>query len=130
MGNDNAMNARWPTHRDLVIAPPDEGEIPVCMVGTGAVVADVREARLDGQLVGAYRIERLGRTRFRVVAVVVVSVWRRRGFGTWLLRHAVGLAESRGARVIDASLADAEAFFRASGFVPSGAGMRLALTPE
>ena len=124
------MTARHPTHRDLVIAPPDEGDIPVCLVGPGAAVADVREARLDGRLVGAYRIERLGRTHFRMVAVVVVPVWRHRGFGTWLLRHAIGLAESRGARVIDTPPADAEAFFGASGFVRSGAGMRLALTPE
>ncbi len=112
-----------------MIAPPDEGDIPACLVGPGAAVADVREARLDGQLVGAYRIERLAPTRFRVVAVVVAAVWRRRGFGTWLLRHAIGLAESRGARVIDAP-PDAEAFFRACGFVPSGTEMRLALTPE
>jgi len=124
------MTARRPTHRDLVIAPPDEDGIPVCLVGPGAAVADVREARLDGQLVGAYRIERLGATHFRVVAAVVVPVWRRRGFGTWLLRHAIGLAESRGARIIDAAPADAEAFFRASGFQPCGALMRLALTPE
>lgn len=124
------MTARRPTHRDLVIAPPQEGDIPACLVGAGAAVADVREARLDGRLVGAYRIERLGRTHFRVVAVVVAPAARRRGFGTWLLRHAIGLAESRGARVIDAPVADAETFFRASGFVPSDAGMRLALTPE
>ena len=125
------MTARHRTYRDLVISPPDEGDIPGCLVGPGAAVADVREARLDGQLVGAYRIERLGETRFRVAAVVVVPVWRRRGFGTWLLRHAIGLAESRGARVIDAPPADAEAFFCASGFAAHcGAGMRLALTPE
>lgn len=124
------MTARRPTYRDLVIAPPEEGDIPVCLVGLGAAVADVREARVDGRLVGAYRIERLGRTHFRVVAAVVAPASRRRGFGTWLLRHAIGLAESRGARVIDAPREDAEAFFRASGFVPSGAGMRLALAPE
>ena len=124
------MTASRPTHRDLVIASPGEGDIPVCMVGAGAAVADVREARLDGQLVGAYRIGRLGATHFRVVAAVVVPAWRHRGFGTWLLRHAIGLAESRGARVIDAAPAGAEAFFRASGFRPCGALMRLALTPE
>ena len=124
------MTARHLTHRDLVIAPPDEGNVPACLVGPGASAADVREARLGGQVVGGYRIERLGGTHFRVVAVVVVPAWRHRGFGTWLLRHAIGLAESRGARVIDASPADAGAFFRASGFVPSGTGMRLALTPE
>lgn len=124
------MTGRRPTYRDLLIAPPGEGDIPVCLVAPGAAVADVREARLDGQLVGAYRIERLGATHFRVVAVVVAPAWRRRGFGTWLLRHAIGLAESRGARVIDAPPSDADALFGASGFVPCGAGMRLVLAPE
>ena len=99
-------------------------------MGPNASAADVRQARLGGELVGAYRIERLARTRFRVVAVVVVAPWRRRGFGTWLLRHAIGLAESRGARVIDAAPGDAEAFFRASGFEAFGGEMRLRLTPE
>ena len=124
------MTDRTFTHRDLVIAPPQEGDIPECLLGPGAATADVRQARLAGELVGAYRLERLARTRFRVVAVVVVADWRRRGFGTWLLRHAIGLAESRGARVIDAAPGDAEAFFRASGFVAFGDEMRLRLTPE
>lgn len=118
------------TYRDLVVAPPEEGASPEGLVGPNAAVADVRVARLGGELVGAYRIERLARTRFRVVAVVVVAAWRRRGFGTWLLRHAIGLAESRGARVIDAEVGDAEAFFRASGFEEIGGEMRLRLTPE
>lgn len=124
------MTSRRFTHRDLVIAPPEEGAGAEGLVGQGAAAADVRVARLGGELVGAYRIERLARTRFRVVAVVVVAAWRRRGFGTWLLRHAIGLAESRGARVIDAAPGDAEAFFRASGFVAFGDEMRLRLTPE
>ena len=124
------MISRRFTHRDLVVAPPEEGASPEGLVGSGGAVADVRVARLGGELVGAYRIERLGQTRFRVVAVVVVAQWRCRGFGTWLLRHAIGLGESRGARVIDAAPGNAEAFFRGCGFEQLGGEMRLRLTPE
>ena len=117
-------------HRDIVVSPPTGQVMPESLVGSGGLEADVREARIDGRLVGAYRIEQLHPTHFRLVAVHVMPPWRRRGVGTWLLRHAIGLAESRGARVIDAVAGDAEAFFRASGFVESGGKMRLRLTPE
>ena len=116
-------------HRDIAVSPPKGHTIPECLVGPGAQESDVREARIDDQLVGAYRIERLGTTHFRVVALSVMPQWRQRSIGTWLLRHAIGLAESRGARIIDAPAA-AEPFFRHSGFAPTGSQMRLALKPE
>lgn len=116
-------------HRDIIVLPPESQAIPECLVGPHAQETDVREARIDGRLAGAYRIEQSEPTRFRVVAIRVLPPWRRRGIGTWLLRHAIGLAESRGARIIDAPPV-AEPFFQRSGFLLAGEQMRLALTPE
>ena len=116
-------------HRKIAVLPPQDEAIPGYLVGGGAQAVDVREARVEGQLVGAYRIERVAATHFRLLAIGVLAPWQRRGIGTWLLRHAIGLAESRGARTIDAPAAP-ETFFHHSGFVPAGSHMRLTLKPE
>jgi hypothetical protein len=49
--------------------------------------------------------------------------------GRWLLGHAIGIAESRGGRVVDAPDAAGE-FFLGAGFVREDGRFRLRLTPE
>ena len=78
--------------------------------------------------VGAYELKRLGPTRFGIVGIEVREDFRGRGIGRWLLRHAIGTAESSGAREIDAPLN--ESFFEHHGFRPEADGLRLTLTPE
>lgn len=116
-------------HRKIAVLPPQDEAIPEFLVGSGAQAVDVREARVEGQLVGAYRIERVRATHFRLLAIEVLAPWQHRGIGTWLLRHAIGLAESRGARTIDAPTV-ANAFFEHSGFEHTNKQMRLTLRPE
>lgn len=118
------------SHRDIAVLPPEPGAVPAHLVGAGAAPDEVRVARVGGRAVGAYRIVRLEATLFEIAALTVEERWRRRGIGTWLLRHALGLAESRGARAVEARPGGAASFFARSGFRPGPRRMRLELTPE
>jgi len=90
----------------------------------------VRVAKLAGRVVGAYGIRPLTPTRYELVALVVAEGWRGKGFGRWLLGHAIGLAESRGGREILVRGQRPAAFLRRFGFEPAGADLLLELTPE
>lgn len=116
-------------HRDVDIYPPHPDEDPVHLVGRAGEGELVRVAKLDGRVIGAYRLARTGETRFAVKALVVDENTRGRGIGRWLLGHAIGIAELKGGRTVDAPHG-ADAFFAKSGFEPVGDGVRLHLTPE
>ena len=92
-----------------------------------------RVAKLDDAVIGAYEIARLSTFRFRVVALWVDPARRRNGLGRWLLGHAIGTAESQGAREIEAPAG--MAFYARYGFPPPGDESApdtsvLVLTPE
>lgn len=87
-----------------------------------------RIAELGDDEVGAYEINRLGPTRFRIVGLRVNEGFRHLGIGRWLLRHAIGTAESCGAREIEAPASGS--FFEHHGFRRDGDVLRLTLTPE
>jgi len=90
----------------------------------------VRVAKLDGRIVGAYGIRPLTPTCFELVALAVADGWRGKAFGRWLLGHAIGLAESRGGREILVRGRRHAGFLGRFDFEPSGADLRLVLTPE
>ena len=87
-----------------------------------------RIAEYGDDQVGAYELKRLGPTRFRMVHIEVHEGFRRQGVGQWLLRHAIGTAESSGAREIEAP--PIGSFFQHHGFLPDTDVLRLMLTPE
>lgn len=106
-------------YRDLGLFQPFPGELPVDLVGAGDPQT-VRVAKLDGAVVGAYRLRRLAATRFLLAALGVHPPYRGRGAGHWLLGHALGVAESKGGRSVVACAADcprAQRFLRQRGFV-------------
>ena len=110
--------------RELRIRRPPDASMP----WTGADPEWTRIAEFGGAEVGAYELSRLGPTRFRIVGLVVREDFRGLGIGSWLLRHAIGTAESCGAREIEAP-ANAT-FFEQQGFRPEADVLRLTLTPE
>ena len=126
-GGQLAPNAAS-SFRDVTIYRPFAGEVPNDLVGDDADLDDVRVAKFDGRVVGAYRLGQGGADRFEIVALAVYPDCRRVGIGRWLLGHAIGIAESRGGRVIDATGPDG--FLLACGFTPRDHGFRLLLTPE
>lgn len=117
------------SYRDVDVYPPYPHEDPKDLVGYAQDGEVVRVAKLDGRVIGAYRLVQTGETRFAIRALAVDEHHRGRGVGRWLLGHAIGIAELKGGRVIDAPLA-AEPFFAQVGFEPAGEGIRLRLTPE
>ncbi len=60
----------------------------------------VRVAKLRGVVIGIYVVDPEQPLRFRLKALRVMPEYRNRGLGRWLLGHAIGLSESKGAREI------------------------------
>ena len=113
--------------RDARIFRPYPGEAP----WPDADPAWTRVAKLEDAVVGAYEIERTAPFRFRVKALWVDADHRGNGLGRWLLGHAIGTAESQGAREIEASAG--VAFYEHYGFAPLDDGRNAAvfvLSPE
>jgi len=79
-----------------------------------------RIAKLDGEVVGVYVLGRHDPLTFELMNIAVREDCQRRGLGRRLLGHAIGLAESKGARVIEVgtgnSSFDALAFYQRAGF--------------
>ncbi|MCE2460191.1 MAG: GNAT family N-acetyltransferase [Pseudomonadales bacterium] len=117
------------SYRDVDVYPPYPNEDPADLVGAADDGELVRVAKLDGRVIGAYRLARTAQARFAIKALVVDEKHRGCGVGRWLLGHAIGIAESKGGRVIDAP-PGAKSFFARSGFEPAGDILRLSLTPE
>lgn len=92
--------------------------------------AHTRIAKLGDVVVGVYVAEPIDPLTFRIVDLVVAEGWRRRGIGRWLLGHAIGLAESRGAREVRVTDPSPRRFFASIGFVDAGDDMRFLITPE
>ena len=128
---------------DVTVYRPYPGEVPCDLVGADAPLDDVRIAKVDchgstshgstshgstSRVVGAYRLVQLDAERFAIRALGVYPAYRGAGIGRWLLGHAIGIAESRGARVIDAE--GPPGFLQPVGFTPRAGGYRLVLTPE
>ncbi len=89
----------------------------------------MRIAKLGGEVVGAYVFRALGSLEYQICALVVTPNHRGRGLGRWLLGHAIGVCETKGARTITAP-PTASALFRHADFQPTERGFRLLLTPD
>ena len=90
----------------------------------------IRVAKFRGEVIGVYVVKPIGRTRFQLANIAVAQGFRDKGLGRWLLSHAIGLAETKGAREIFVSGARSQAFFESHGFERDGENLLLSLTPE
>jgi N-acetylglutamate synthase-like GNAT family acetyltransferase len=126
--------------RDLQMFRPYADEVPWELLESAGANADalsavleldlVRVAKLDGRVVGGYGIRPLSPTSYELVALAIAEGWRGKGFGRWLVGHAIGLAESRGGREIVVRGRGHASFLRRFGFEPAEDGLVLALIPE
>ena len=118
-------------YRDLRVFEPFAAELPVDIVGPGNP-ASVRVAKLDGVVLGGYRLGRLRGVRFALPALGVYAPYRGRGVGRWLLGHALGVAESKGGRCVEAHAAGSSLrrFLLRAGFVVEGDSLVFHMTPE
>ena len=90
----------------------------------------IRVAKLNGKVVGVYAVRPLSKVQFRIEAVAVAPPFRRQGLGSWLLRHAIGICETKGAREIIAARDPGTSLFALAGFESDGNLLRLRLMPE
>ena len=91
----------------------------------------VRVAKWLGEVVAVYQLTQMTETEFALVSIHVEAGYRRRGLGTWMLGHAIGLTEARGGRSIEVVFAQGHRFFERSGFNPRKNGvLRLDVQPE
>ena len=91
----------------------------------------VRVAKWLGEVVAVYQLTQMTETEFALVSIHVEAGHRRKGLGTWMLGHAIGLAEARGGRSIEVVFAEGRRFFERRGFNPRKNGvLRLEVQPE
>ena len=122
--------------RDARIFRPYPDEIPWELLPDDAAKvgyrddARMRVAKLGAEVIGVYVIEPVNELCYRVLELAVAPGYRSHGLGRWLLGHAIGLAESKGAREILVRGQSRRRFFAGIGFVEDGADLKLVLTPE
>ena len=79
-----------------------------------------RVAKLDDVVIGVYVLVRHDPTTFELMNIAVSDAYQGTGLGRRLLGHAIGLAESKGARVIDVGTGNSSfkalAFYQRAGF--------------
>lgn len=101
--------------------------LPDCLDGPDPNLT--RIAKLGSEVIGVYAIEPVSALHYRITALVVAERHRRQGLGRWLLGHAIGICESKGAREISAPATRSQLFAN-RGFERTSEGHRLLLTPE
>ena len=109
----------------LLAADPDEAS-----VNAYAHTEFMRVAKLDDAVIGAYVVEAITPTRYQLRNLVVAEGYRRKGLGGWLLGHAIGLAEPKGAREIFVASTPLRGLFVKIGFAAVDTDLLLTLTPE
>ena len=122
------MNAFDP--RDARILRPYPEELPWQLL----LDADPSRARVEGYLsdtltriakreddvIGVYALRQHDAITFELMNIAVAQAYQRSGLGRRLLGHAIGLAESKGARVIDVGTGNSSfgalRFYQRTGF--------------
>ncbi len=90
----------------------------------------VRIAKISDQIVGCYAMDRGEDLEFCLHGVIIAPASRKRGLGRWVVGHAIGVAESKGARHLRLAQVGGSRCFERMGFVRDGAGARFDLIPE
>ena len=90
----------------------------------------VRVAKLGEEVLAVYAMDKGDGETYQLHGAVVASNHRKQGLGRWLVGHAIGVAESKGARHVLFTSKQAPRFLGAIGFVPADEGQRFDLIPE
>ena len=90
----------------------------------------IRVAKRGEEVLAMYAMDPGDGVTYVLYGVVVTPAARKQGLGRWMVGHAIGVAESKGARHVLVPVMQAQRFFRAIGFEPSSTGLLFDLIPE
>lgn len=90
------------------------------------------DERTEQESVAAYVVRAQSATSFELQHLLVDPDFRGRGLGRWLMGHAIGLAETKGARelVIVGENPQQASFLNRYGFTQTAQGWQFVFTPE
>lgn len=126
--------------RDIEMFRPYDDEFPeALLVDAGAddgcierwqAAEMVRIAKIGERLVACYAMDRGRDLEFILHGIVTEPALRGQGLGRWVVGHAIGVAESKGARRLRLAQSGGSRCFARMGFVPDDHGLRFDLIPE
>jgi len=90
----------------------------------------VRVAKRHEEVLALYSMDPGDGICYLLHGVLVVPKCRQQGLGRWLMGHAIGVAESKGARRLRLTNTKNKGFFFASGFAQKGNEALFELIPE
>lgn len=90
----------------------------------------VRVAKRHEEVLALYSMDPGDGICYLLHGVLVVPKCRQQGLGRWLMGHAIGVAESKGARRLRLTTTKNKGFFFASGFAQKGNEALFELIPE
>jgi len=105
-------------------------DFPEALVERWLAAEMVRIAKRGDEVLAIYAMDRGDDRSYLLHGLVVAPSWRRQGLGRWLVGHAIGVAESKGARHVVFPHRRADRFFSHIGFVADDQGLRFDLIPE
>ena len=126
--------------RDFEVFRGDPAALPEAMATTLATIAPapevLRVAKLGERIIGCYAMheptpidDQVART-FSLAMVTVEPNYQGNGVGRWLIGHAIGVAESKGGRHLEARLYGPADFFKGLGFQATDDGFRFDMYRE
>ena len=96
----------------------------------------LRVAKLGERIIGCYAmneptpIDDQGARSFSLAMVIVEPNYQGNGVGRWLVGHAIGVAESKGGRHLEARFRGPADFFKGLGFQATHDGFIFDMYPE
>ena len=126
--------------REIEVFKPYDSEFPEALLsdaGFSDAALDrwraapiLRIAKRDTEVLGIYAMQRVEPTLFHLFGLVVTQPVRKQGLGRWLVGHAIGVAESKGARVLTLAAIGSSRMFQRVGFVRNDDGWQFNLIQE
>ena len=102
-GRLNPLGAQLDPRRIPILRPyPDEvpWELLPKPFADSLDLNRMRVAKLHDEVVGVYAFEQAAALRYSITALAVAAPHRKKGLGSWLLGHAIGVCETKGAQEI------------------------------
>jgi GNAT superfamily N-acetyltransferase len=121
----------YPYPQDFPEALLELAGLPEPLIEAARVEPLLRIAKHRDRAIGVYVLVNDGAERFRITALAVLPEFRSKGLASWLVGHALGVAETKGAReVVCVANAAVNRLLPRLGFVEQASDWQLEILPE